>query len=163
MMDIDNEAKAKVIAGVVKNQQMILALRRPKAPANRLDESHLRFCRLRVDETADHRKIDADRERRDVANHPHVDGAKAIEDLLTLIPGRVAIDVSRRNSSLDKPLLKVLGMSPIYAVAKRLPVFASPHPCLDDVANERGFVDGFRELPLVKFARDRADSRQVGL
>ena len=93
MVDVGSEAKAKMIAGVIEDEQMVFAGESPEFAPDRLDKSHLRFCRPRIDETGDQWKVDAGRERGDVADDLGCAGAEAIEDALPIDPIGVAIDV----------------------------------------------------------------------
>ena len=143
MVDIGDEAKAETVAAMIEDEQMVFAGESPESAPDRLDEPHLRFCRPCVDETGDHWKVDADRESRNVADYLRGAGAKAIEDALPIITVDKAIDVFRRDPSLEETLLQMLRMRAVHAVAKRRSVLASGKPGLDDVANERRLIHSF--------------------
>ena len=135
MVDVGNETEAETVAAMIEDEQMILAGESPKSAPDRLDESHLRFCRPRVDETGDHRKVDAGRESGDVADYLRGVRAKAIEDALPIGAIGVAIDVFRRDSRLKETLLQMLRVGAIDAVAERRSILTAIEPGLDHIAD----------------------------
>ena len=56
-MDIGDEAEPPVIAGMIENDQTILAGARPQSAADCLDEPDAGFCRPGIDNTTDIRKV----------------------------------------------------------------------------------------------------------
>ena len=79
LADIRHHAEAEMVAGVVEDQKMILALGSAKTTPDRLDEPHAALGRLGVDDAADI-QVDAGRQHADIADDPRLAGPEATED-----------------------------------------------------------------------------------
>ena len=76
-------------------------------------------------------------------------GSEARKNAFAVGPIDKTIDVLGRDSGLDEPLLKMLGMCPIDAIDQRRSVLAALGPCVDHVADQGGLVAGLAQLALV--------------
>ena len=120
LADVRHHAETQMVAGMIEDQKMILALGRAKTSTDRLDEENPALGRLGVDDAA-HVQIDAGRQHADIADHARLAGPKAIEDRLAVFAGGRAVHIFGGDARLEESLGDVLRMTAIDAEAEGRP------------------------------------------
>ena len=117
LADVRHQAEAKVIAGMVQDQEFVLARRRPQPAADCLDKQDAAFRRLGVHNAADI-EIDAGRQDADIADDPGLSRPEPSEDGLAVLARGRAVHVLAGDPDLEKSLGDMLGVVAIDAKAK---------------------------------------------
>ena len=73
--------------------------------------------------------VDALRQGGDVANNLGLSAFESALDLFPLVSLRCHVDVFRRHTGLQKPLLNLFGMGAIDTITQRWATFAKAQPC----------------------------------
>ena len=122
-MDIGYKTETLVIAGMIENEQTILALARPQPAPDRLDKPNARLCWPCINYTSDI-QVYSCVQCCYIANKLCFTGSKPIEYFLAFEQRGITVDIFGADSGLDEPLLQMPGMPAIDAIAKGLPVLA---------------------------------------
>jgi hypothetical protein len=132
LADVGHHAEAKVIAGMVEDQEPILAGGGAETATDCLDEQDTALGRLGIDD-APHIEVDAGGQHADIADDARLARPKPPEDGLTILPQCRAVHVFSDDADLDEALGDVLGMTTVDAEAKCRSFFAAPDPGLNDI------------------------------
>ena len=161
LADISHHAEAEMVAGMIEDQKMILALGRAKAPTDRLNEQNPALGRTRENDAA-HVQIDPGRQHTDIADDSRLARAKAIENCLPVFSGGRAVHVFRRDSRFDETFGYMLSVATIDAEAERRAVLSTFKPSLDNVPGDDGSIHRLRQLAFVEVACDGPRAARSG-
>ena len=129
------KTKAKMIASIVEQKRMVFARGRSKRAANRLNKPNAAFRRAAIANAPDI-QVESRVQGCNIGYDPRYAVAETLENFLTLVHFREAVDIFSGNPRLDEPFLQMLSEFAIHAIDQRRQISSLPHPSRDDVSNQ---------------------------